>query len=395
MRIVIKSGSFLDSGDWKAKMSSDEKEPAQSKRSRKHNSGELERAEKSQTPSTEELTERRKEILRIIIQEFVNSAMPVSSEVVVNKYRLPISPATVRNEMVELEREGYITHPHTSSGRVPSDKGYRYFVEHLMTRTNGLSMPEQRLIQHQFYQIQLELNEWLRLAASITARTAHNAAVVSAPRAYDSRLKRLELIEVQERLALLIIVTQDSTIKEQMISLEEPHTQEVLSSISARLNVQLNSLNWSQIETRKKEWPEDTTQLIAGRLVECLRTLDLHQNDQIYRDGLSNILNQPEFTDISRMRQIMQTLESGAAFTTIIPEVLSADSAGVQVIIGGENRYDDLRLLSVVLARYGVDGQVAGVVGIVGPTRMEYGRSISTVQYISQLLSSLVSERRG
>ncbi len=374
-------------------MDNETKEPAPNKEksSRKNKPRELEK----ELTVNEEMTERRKEILRIIIQEFVNTATPVSSDTVVHKYRLPISPATVRNEMADLEREGYITHPHTSAGRVPSDKGYRFFVEYLMERPIGLSMPEQRTIQHQFYQIQLEINEWLRLAASITARTALNAAVVSAPRAYDTRLKRLELIEVQERLALLIIVTQDGTVKEQMVSLEEPHSQEVLGSISARLNAQLNGLNWSQIETRCRDWPEDTARLIATRLVESLKMLDVHQNSQIYRDGLSNILNQPEFSDIGRVRQIMQTLEGGSAFTAIIPEVLSADSNGVQVFIGGENRYDDLRLLSVVLARYGIDGQVAGVVGIVGPTRMEYGRSISTVQYISQMLSSLVSERRG
>jgi len=372
--------------------SSQEKDAEIAKPLRRVKAGGKEPLEK-EPPLTDDLTERRKEILKIIIREFVNTAQPVSSEMVVYKYRLPISSATVRNEMAELEREGYISHPHTSAGRIPSDKGYRYFVEHLMERPGGLSTLEQKTIQHQFYQIQLELNEWLRLAASITARTALNAAVVSAPHAYDTRLKRLELIEVQERLALLIIVTQDGTIKEQMVALEEPHTQEVLGSISARLNVQLNSLNWHQIEARVSDWPEDTTRLLAGRLVESLKMLDMHQNAQIYRDGLSNILNQPEFSDIGRVRQVLQALEGGAAFTTIIPEVLSADNAGVQVIIGGDNRYDDLRLLSVVLARYGVDGQVAGVVGIVGPTRMEYGRSISTVQYISQLLSSLVSER--
>jgi heat-inducible transcriptional repressor len=374
--------------------SREEKEPASQKGYRKQRI-KLTEATKNAPETADTLTERRKELLKIIIQEFVNTATPVSSEVIVNKYRLPISPATVRNEMAELEREGYITHPHTSAGRIPSDKGYRYFVEHLMPRPIGLTVPEQRMIQHQFYQIQLELNEWLRLAASITARTAQNAAVVSAPRAYDNRLKRLELIEVQERLALLIIVTQDGTIKEQMVVLEEPHSQEALSVISARLNTQLNSQNWNQIESRIKEWPEDTARQIAGRLVEGLRALDLHQNSQIYRDGLTNILSQPEFSDISRVRQVLQTLESGTAFTAIIPEVLSADNAGVQVIIGGENRHDDLRLLSVVLARYGIDGQVAGVVGIVGPTRMEYGRSISTVQYVSQLLSSLITERRG
>src|SRR5438045_2470722 len=168
----------------------------------------------------EVLTERQREILRIIIQEFVVSATPVSSEGLVNKYKLPYSSATIRNEMAELERNGFITQPHTSAGRIPSDKGYRYYIERLMDRVAGLSPIEQHTIQHQFYQIQLELNEWLRLAASVTARTAHNAALVSTPRTYDSRLKYIQLIGIQERLALLVVVSQDGTIKEQMLNLK-------------------------------------------------------------------------------------------------------------------------------------------------------------------------------
>lgn len=341
------------------------------------------------------LSERQRELLRIIIQEFVRTAAPVSSEVLVGKYRLPYSSATVRNEMVELERAGYITHPHTSAGRVPSDMGYRFYVEQLMERPAGLSALEQHNIQHKFFQIQLEMNDWLRLAASVTAQTSHNAALVSTPKAYDSRLKHMQLIGVQERLTLLVIVCKDGTIKEQMISLEEAQVQDDLTAVSNRLNVLLNNLNWKQVENRLKDWPDDLNKQIAGRVVETLRALDQNQAAQIYRDGLVNILNQPEFSDIGRVRQVVQVIENGQTITSIIPEVLSSEGDAVQVIIGGDNRFDDLRLLSVVLARYGVDGQVAGVVGIVGPTRMEYGRSISTVQYVSQLLSGLLNERRG
>jgi heat-inducible transcriptional repressor len=345
----------------------------------------------------EGMTERRKEILRIIIREFVNTATPVSSEIVVNKYRLPVSTATVRNEMAELEREGYIHHPHVSAGRVPTDKGYRYFVETLMERPGGLTQIEQHTIQHQFYQIQLEINEWLRLAASVTARTAQNAAVVSTPRTYDNRLKRLELIEVQERLVLMVIVTQDGTIREQMLTPDTPLTQEELSSLANRFNTQFVGMTWSQIDEKVRIFyeTEDWIKPILNRLIETLRALAQFQDAQIYRDGISNILNQPEFSDVSKLRQVLQTFESGSAFTAIIPEVLSNDVNGVQVIIGGENRFEDMRLLSLVLARYGVDGQVSGVIGIVGPTRMAYDRSISTVQYISQLLSNLVTERSG
>ncbi len=345
--------------------------------------------------SGSDLTERQREILRLVIQEFVSTAAPVSSDVIVNKYRLPYSPATVRNELAALEGAGYITHPHTSAGRIPSDLGYRYFVEHLMERPGGLTALEQHNIQHQFYQIQLELNEWLRLAASVTARTSHNAALVSTPRTYDSRLKYMQLISVQERWALLVLVSQDGTIREQMITLDEAKTQDDLTTISNRLNTLLTNLNWKQMETRTKDWPEDMVRTVALRLVETLKMLDQNQAAQIYRDGLVNILSQPEFSDIERVRQVVSVIESGQALTHIIPEVLSSDGNTVQVIIGGDNRFDDLRLLSVVLARYGIDGQVAGVVGIVGPTRMEYGRSISTVQYISNLLSGLMTERRG
>ncbi|HEX2913551.1 MAG TPA: heat-inducible transcriptional repressor HrcA [Chloroflexia bacterium] len=343
----------------------------------------------------EALSDRQRELLRIIIQEFVTTAAPVSSEGLVGKYKLPYSSATVRNEMAELEKSGFITHPHTSAGRIPSDKGYRFYVERLMERNSSLSQVEQHTIQHQFYQIQLELNEWLRLAASVTARTGHNAALVSTPRAYDSRLKYMQLIGVQERLVLLILVTQDGTIKEQMLSLEQSLGQDDLTTVSNRLNVNLSNLNWKQIETRIKDWPDDMNKLVASRMVETLKSMDQNLNAQIYRDGLVNILNQPEFSDIGRVRQVVQVIENGQSLTSIIPEVLSNDDNAVQVIIGGDNRFDDLRLLSVVLARYGIDGQMAGVVGIVGPTRMEYGRSISTVQYISTLLSNLMSERRG
>lgn len=341
------------------------------------------------------LTDRQRAILRIIIQEFIVTAAPVSSEAIVNKYGLPYSPATVRNEMAALEQGGYISHPHTSAGRVPSDLGYRFYVEHLMERSSGLSSMEQNTIQHQFYQIQLELTEWLRLAASVTARTSHNAALVSTPRVYDNRLKYVQLVGVQERVALLVIVTQDGSIKEQILNLDEAATQDELTQATNRLNTLLSNLNWVQMEARIKDWPDDLNKLVASRMVETFKALDRYKDAQIYRDGLVNVLNQPEFSDIGRVRQVVQVIETGQSITNIIPEVLSSDANAVQVIIGGDNRFDDLRLLSVVLARYGIDGQMAGVVGIVGPTRMEYNRSISTVQYIANLLSGLVSERRG
>ena len=352
-------------------------------------------SEATSSENEESLTERQRELLRLVIQEFVSTAAPVSSEGIVAHYGLPYSSATVRNELVELERQGYITQPHTSAGRIPSDRGYRYYVERLMAKPSSLSSMEQHNIQHQFYQLQLELSEWLRMAASVTARTSHNAALVTTPRTYDSRLKYLQLLSVQEKQAVLVLVSQDGTFREQMVNLEMPQVQDDLNRVSNRLNTLLSNLNWKKIEERIADWPEDLNRQVAHRVADLLKVLDQSQAAQIYRDGLVNILKQPEFSDIERVRQVVQVIEEGQALTNIIPEVLSNEGQAIQVFIGGDNRFDDLRLLSVVMARYGIDGQVAGVVGIVGPTRMEYGRSISTVQYISHLLSGLMNDRRG
>ena len=360
------------------------------------------------------LTERQREILRIIIQEYTLTAAPVGSETIVQKYRLPLSSATVRNEMAELEREGFISHPHTSAGRVPLDKGYRYFVENLMERNTALSVVEQHTIEHQFYQLQREIDEWLQLAASVLARTSNNAAVVTAPQSQvisETRLKHVQLIGVQERVALCIIVTGDSTIKEQLLILDSPITHDELTALSARLNARfanqtartISSVLNAGVEGFETP-PQGLNQPIsaaeientaARRIVELLRSLDLRPDAQIYRDGLLYILEQPEFSDVARVRQIIEIIERGAGLTAVIPQILSGEGTAVQVIIGGENRYNELRLLSLVLARYGVEGESSGVVGVVGPTRMEYGRSISTVQYVARVLSQLMNDRKS
>src|SRR5579884_877723 len=150
------------------------------------------------------LTDRRLDILKLIVEDYIDSAIPVSSESIARRMAIPVSSATVRNEMAALEDEGFIAQPHTSAGRVPSDKGYRYFVEFLMPE-QALSPEEQRMIDHQFYQVQLDTDQWVRLAAAVLARAAMNAAVITAPKLLDVRLKHIQLVQVQPRLALLVM----------------------------------------------------------------------------------------------------------------------------------------------------------------------------------------------
>jgi len=183
-----------------------------------------------------EMNERRELVLKLVVQEFIeNPLTPVASELLVRKYGMNVSSATIRNEMAALEDLGYLTHSHTSAGRVPTDAGYRYYVENLMDRT-PLSATEQRTIRHQFYQVRSELDQWIQLAGAVLARTAQNASVVTQPRAYQARFKHLELIAIHDTTVLLVLVLHDGTIRQQTFALESARSQDELSRGASRIN---------------------------------------------------------------------------------------------------------------------------------------------------------------
>src|SRR3989442_787108 len=183
----------------------------------------------------EMLTERRQKLLQFIIDEYVSTAQPVGSNALVEKYRLPISSATIRNEMAQLEEEGYIAQPHTSAGRVPTDRGYRHYVEALM-REDRLPEELQQTIRHQFHQAARELEEWARLAAAILAGNLQNAAVVTTPHSPEPRLRWIELVGVHDYLALLVVVLQEARVLQQTLALDRKFSQEELTGIARRLN---------------------------------------------------------------------------------------------------------------------------------------------------------------
>lgn len=353
------------------------------------------------------LTERRQVILKLVVQEFVETATPVASETLVRKYRLNVSPATVRNELAALEDLGYLTHLHTSAGRVPTDAGYRFFVENLMERT-PLSLPEQRMIRHQFYQVRGELDQWIQLAGAVLARTAQNASVVTPPRTAERlRFKHIELISIHETMALAVLVFHGGIVKQQTFALDAARTHEDLRRCAARLSDQLAELSSAEVEdlrARQAQLPKpslsDFERAVLDLVARSMQSFDEQAQEQIYSDGLIEMLSQPEFIPalaredaeraVERMRRALEILKSGRGLGPLIPQALASD--GVQVIIGGENSADEMREYSVVLARYGVDKAVTGVLGVIGPTRMAYPRSISTVRYISSLMSNLLAE---
>src|SRR5512135_238861 len=193
------------------------------------------------------LSQRKQQILRALVEEYIHSATPVASETLVRKYAMNFSSATVRHELAGLEEAHLIYQPHTSAGRVPTDLGYRFFVEHLMEES-ALSIDEQRLIRHQFYQVQDQLDQWVRLTASVMARLLHSAAVMTAPRSREGRLKHFEVLSVNDFAAHLVLVLTDGTVKQQRLLLEEPIQQEELSALSARLNRLFRDKNAVEIQ---------------------------------------------------------------------------------------------------------------------------------------------------
>lgn len=345
-------------------------------------------AKSDQGNTMEEITPRQQTILGLIVQEYVRTAIPVGSRTLVEQYGLNVSPATVRNEMARLEELGYLTHPHTSAGRVPTDQGYRYFVERLLQETT-LPLDERRTIAHQFQQVRQDIDEWMPLAASVLARTARGAAVVTAPQTAQVHFRQLQLISVQGRLVLLVLVLQGGTVKQQMLTLAEPLPQPVLSEAADRLNQLCAGLTAAEIEPRIASLPLLEAD-IAALAVEIMRRADSMTAEGVYHDGLSELLQEPEFDEKEQTRGVLRVLEERSFLEAVLAEALGPTVGSVRVMIGGEGRFDELQACSLVLSRYGVAGLATGALGVLGPTRMGYGRAISSVRFVAHLLSELI-----
>jgi len=336
------------------------------------------------------LSARRRLVLGLLIREYIATAHPVSSKRLVEGYKLRYSPATIRSELAALEEMGYLTHPHTSAGRVPTEKGYRYFVEHLLRET-PLPLSDQRTIRHQFHQASLEMEQWVRLAAVVLANTTRSAALATAPKAPRCRFKHLELIAVRDNVVLLVLVLLGGAIKQQLLNLEQPLSQEALSRLSNQLNEKFSQADAEGIEVRLVSLPPLAKQI--GQLVaEIMAQVDCRVSERLYSEGLTHLLSKPEFADSEAARRIVRVLEQRPLLDAIFEEVRGRE--GVQVLIGGEGRWDELSHASLVLSRYGIE-EAHGMLGVLGPLRMAYARSISAVRYVAQLMSDLVQEWYG
>ena len=330
-------------------------------------------------------------ILSLVVREYVSTAAPVGSKGLTDKFKLGVSSATIRNELARLEELGYLTHPHTSAGRVPTEEGYRYFVERLMGEAQ-LPAEEQRMIAHQFHQVQQNMEQWVKLAAAVLARTSRSAALITAPQSMRARFKHIQLISTHGQVVLLILVMQDGSVKQEMLTLAKTLNQDALDETSRRLNNACENLSPEAIMAVRSNLPVFEAE-IASVTADIMQQTETRATSPIYRDGLTEVLKQPEFGKKQESETLLRVLEE---HSSLLEEVLSnAVSPGVgnvQVVIGGEGRWRELKDYSLVLARYGVPDYATGALGVLGPMRMPYSRAISAVRYVADLMSDMVSD---
>ena len=336
------------------------------------------------------ITPRSGNILNYIIRRYITDAVPVPSQAIADNADIRVSPATIRNEMAQLEKEGYLIRPHTSAGCIPSDKGYRYYVESI----EKLSLPreEQYLISHTFHQVEKEVEAWVSLTASLLARLTQNVAVVSLPKSNESKLKHMEIIAVQDARALMVVVLDGAVVKQKLVNFDSPVSQPELSAAGTKLNAAYAGLTSSQVmksvlelsllEKKAREY-----------LVEIMKAEDSKELQEPHLEGWQFMLNQPEFAQGGNMRSLMELAEQRGLLKVIIPA--SLDQPGVHVIIGKENQYEAVQNCSVVVCRYGLPEEVSGTIAVVGPTRMPYSHTIPTVYYLSSVLSQLLGGLYG
>lgn len=343
----------------------------------------------------DKISERRKHILRLVVQEFTKSAQPISSNAIAQQCGLGVSAATIRNDLAALESEGLLTHPHTSAGRIPTDAGYRYFVRNLLS-DDELPTDERRVIRHQFRQARQELDQWLRLSTSVLARASQSAALATAPRAVNSRFKHVELVGIHGTKVLLVLVLQEGTVKQQLLDLDESMEQGELSRISNELNEHLAGATAGSVMQQVASLTPFAQQ-IALLVVELIRRADSQLGRQIYHDGLVQVLEAPEFAEGDSMRRIVQVLEEHTILQQVVDHYddgLDEDGT-IHVLIAGDGRFSELEHISLVIGRYGAVDRATGVLGVLGPMRMSYGRNIGAVRFVAVLMSEMIEELYG
>lgn len=340
------------------------------------------------------LDERKKKVLAAIVQDYILTAEPVGSRTIARKYDLGVSPATIRNEMADLEELGLIEQPHTSAGRVPSDFGYRYYVDWLMSKKE-LTPGEESYIGNRFKKKMKDLEDIVMQATAILSEMSSFTALALGPCLRRSVFGHIQLLGLEPGKALLVVVTKSRLVEHRIIEIPPDVTNEDLKRISVLLNSRLKGLAWEQI----KKLTLDDIYLeyfrhreIFSAIISLLEEALNSEEERVYLEGRANISKQPEFKDVERFRGVLSILERKDVIRQLLRD---APATGLTIRIGRENKYEGLEECSIITATYHVYGEIVGSVGILGPRRMDYGRMVSLVEGVTKHLSISLANLLG
>ena len=340
------------------------------------------------------LDPRSQAILRAVIEEYIVTAEPVGSQTLVERYGLAVSSATVRNVMADLEAAGYLWHPHTSAGRVPTDAGYRLYIESIAPSIS-LAPVEQLMIRHQFGQVEFASEQWFRLAAATLAGATHAAGLATPAKPTACRLRRVDLVATSTRTASIVVVLAEGSVKQELVPLDDRYDQRQLDQVSQLLNEMLAGRSSREVAERIADMqarPETPVLAVraAQRIERLMHEFDAAAVEDVFSDGLLNVMEAPEFAHSEKLRRIFGVLQNHQYLAELLSRLSATNQ--VQVLIGTENEPAEMHDVSLVVASYGRPGRAMGVVGVLGPTRMAYPHAIGSVRYVSGLMNELVEQ---
>lgn len=334
-----------------------------------------------------DLSERKLKILQAIIADFIRTAEPVGSRTISKNYDLGVSPATIRNEMSDLEEMGYLTHPHTSSGRVPSEKAYRLYVNEMM-RKPELSAAEKDAIAAQLHSNVTELEKIVQRAAHILSEITNLTAFAMTPKQDEDTLKYVNLLPVDEHTVVLMIISESGRVSNTSVHMNRPVSEDTLRLLAKTMTYNYRGKTLSEALTFDiiKAFKSDAESMAMFEhdiVPNFVRTLEDMLNVNLYMDGLTNIFSIPEYNDLDKAKLFLEMVSRKEDFTKTL---INRDN-GVIITIGNENQNELMQDCSLITATYHVDGKMVGKIGVVGPTRMRYGEVTSVVEYLTDNIS--------
>ena len=340
-----------------------------------------------------ELTERHRDVLRVIIQDYIASAEPVGSRSVARKYGFRLSPATIRNVMADLAECGYLAQPHTSAGRIPTDRGYRIYVDSLMDRC-PLTRAQEGMIEKRFCHVQGEVGDLMREATKLLSGLSRSVGVVLAPRVDQLAVRRIEFVQQSAERILVILVTTSGQVHHKMVALDEVIPQEALNKMARLLNAMVEGMSLSRVrQLLVKKMAEEKAmydELLRQALKLGQKSFAGEMEGEVYIDGTTNIMHEPEFADVEKMRAIFVAFEETSKLVRILDQCLGQQ--GLTIIIGSENVLREWQRLSLVMAPYYSGEQLLGTLGVIGPTRLDYDKIVPLVDFTARLVSRSLTE---